>query len=510
MTSSVSRWWCHHRRVLHQYDLSCTTTTASHYQKQQHATNLKYYSALPRLQFHEEDHLERISSSSSSNDEEDNNSSKIGRLILIRHGQSEWNVTDPTRSLTARFTGWADIGLTQQGKDQAKAAGRAIQLAVKKGILPSKADDFGIPAIDVVFCSLLKRASDTMNIILEEIQLAEKIVTKAIPTPITPLSSSSLSQTRTTSASIKERPKLYQYPIPIIQSWRLNERHYGALVGLSKQGAERLYGKVRLTRWRDSWDVAPPPMPIEMVKKWGKEEHCKPVTIVRVGDGGRTCIFDPATLGMQTSIIQEHGGKKRKKQSSSSLDCLVADEEVAHTTANDSSSFMPPSESLRDAYERFLPLWTQGIAKHIRAGRTVLVVAHANTIRSILVAIDGEVATRDNAKKVKIPSALPLVYEFVDGDDAYIRLAVEESSEDDDTSMVSGSNPSYTFNGIECSGIIPGNLRVLKPPHNSLSNKTNTTDFRYQLNGTWVETDETKSVSFCTDLGKQMGEQDIA
>lgn len=505
---------CHHRCVLHyQQNLSCAAAY-HHYSKQQGTANRRFYSALPSLQSDdEEDHLEHNSSSLSSNPPHFVNAkdyqSKIGRLILIRHGQSEWNVTDPTRNLTARFTGWADIGLTQQGKDQAKAAGRAIQLAVKKGILPSK-DKF-IPSIDVVFCSLLKRASDTMNIILEEIQLAEKIVAKATPTTAaaaTSLSLSSLSQTRTT-ATIKERPKLYQYPIPIIQSWRLNERHYGALVGLSKQGAERLYGKVRLTRWRDSWDVAPPPMPIEMVKKWGKEEHCKPVTIVRVGDGGRTCIFDPATLGMQTSIIQEHGGKKRKKQSSS-LDCLVADEEEAHTTANDSSSFMPPSESLRDAYERFLPLWTQGIAKHIRAGRTVLVVAHANTIRSILFAIDGEVATKDNAKKVKIPSALPLVYEFVDGDDAYISLAGEKSSEDDDTSMVSGSNPSYKFNGVECSGIIPGNLRVLKPPHNNLTNMTNTTDFRYQLNGTWVETDETKSVSFCTDLGKQMGEQDIA
>jgi hypothetical protein len=153
------------------------------------------------------------------------------------------------------------------------------------------------------------------------------------------------------------------------------------------------------------------------------------------------------------------------------------------------------------------------MAKHIRAGRTVLVVAHANTIRSILVAIDGDVATRDNAKKVKIPSALPLVYEFVDGDDAFIRL-IEEGSNDDDTmvsssSSSSSSNPSYTFNGIECSGIIPGNLRVLKPRNNSATKKMNT-DFRYHLNGTWVETDETKSVSFCTDLGKQMGEQDIA
>jgi 2,3-bisphosphoglycerate-dependent phosphoglycerate mutase len=501
MTSSVPRWWCHHRRVLHHHyqSLRCTTTANHYYQKQQRTTNLKYYSALPSLQFDEEDHLDRISSSSS-NDKYENSSSKIGRLILIRHGQSEWNVTDPTRNLTARFTGWADIGLTQQGKDQAKAAGRAIQLAVTKGILPSK-DSTIIPAIDVVFCSLLKRANDTMNIILEEIQLAEKIVvTKATPTrgTITSFSSSTLSQTRTTTATIKERPKLYQYPIPIIQSWRLNERHYGALVGLSKQGAERLYGKVRLTRWRDSWDVAPPPMPIEMVKKWGKEDHCKPVTIVRVGDGGRTCIFDPAALGMQTSIIQEHGGKRKK----------IAD--IEEEAPGRELSFMPPSESLRDVYERFLPLWTQGIAKHIRAGRTVLVVAHANTIRSILVAIDGEVATKDNAKKVKIPSALPLVYEFVDGDDAFIRSAVEDDSEEDNISVVPSAKPSYTFNGVECSGIIPGNLRVLKPHANNSVTKMTNTDFRYQLNGTWVETDETKSVSFCTDLGKQMGEQDIA
>ncbi|EED91774.1 hypothetical protein THAPSDRAFT_263035, partial [Thalassiosira pseudonana CCMP1335] len=239
------------------------------------------------------------------------------RLVLVRHGQSEWNVTDPTRNLTARFTGWADIGLTQQGKDQAIAAGKAIELA--------RLTTIRVPAIDVAFCSLLRRATDTMNLILNE----------------------SKRNTNTTQ---------YTYNIPIVQSWRLNERHYGALVGLSKSGAERLYGKVRLTRWRDSWDVPPPPMPVEMVKKWGNDD----------------------------------------------------------SSATSSSSFMPPSESLRDTFERFLPLWIQGIAPHLRSGRTVLVVGHANTIRSMLFAIDGEVINKENAKSIKVPSALPLVYEFVD------------------------------------------------------------------------------------------------
>ncbi|KAL7550774.1 hypothetical protein ACHAWF_015067 [Thalassiosira exigua] len=402
---------------------------------------------------------------------------KIGRLILVRHGQSVWNVTDPTRNLTARFTGWADIGLTQQGKDQAAAAGRAIQSAVRKGILPSKAiaghASRLIPDIDVVFCSLLKRSTDTMNILLEEIDLAEK-------------------STANVSEEDKGSPK-YLYPIPIVQSWRLNERHYGALVGLSKEGAERLYGKVRLTRWRDSWDVPPPPMPLEMVKRWGREEHCQPVTIVKKGDSGRMCVFDPASAGMQSKKIVEHGGKTKRKTKS-------ADEE--------NSTFMPPSESLRDTYERFMPLWINGIAPHLREGRTVLVIGHANTIRSMLFAIDGNIVTRENSKKVKIPSALPLIYEFVDGSGF-------DPHEEDSATMYGINNPKSEREpngghvyGRECSSIVPGNLRVLKPI--ATGEKSESKDIQYQLNGTWVETDETHSVSFCTELGRRMGEHEIA
>lgn len=442
---------------------------------------------------------------------------KIGRLILVRHGQSKWNVTDPTRNLTARFTGWADIGLTQQGKDQALAAGRAIQLAVNNGKLPSRdrfivGDKFIVPAIDVVFCSLLKRSIDTMNLILEEIHLAEKV---SASSPV--------------SREEGDTPK-YQYPIPVIHSWRLNERHYGALVGLSKQGAERLYGRVRLTRWRDSWDVRPPPMPLEMVKRWGREDHCKPVTIVKEGDGGRMCVFDPSSMkflmnnrmhqenitsgdGRSSGMkIVEHGGKKRKDSTTS---------DINDDNDTDEVNFMPPSESLHDTYERFLPLWKQGIAPHLRAGRTVLVVGHANTIRSMLFAIDGDVATKENAKKLKIPSALPLVYELCDGSADIDRFEVEDgdgrgqnidmtSEIQADGKIESTRSRMYRLNGKEVSEIVPGNLRVLKPQAATKGRRNDKDELRHQLSGVWIETDETKSVSFCTDLGKEMGEQDIA
>jgi bisphosphoglycerate-dependent phosphoglycerate mutase len=443
---------------------------------------------------------------------------KIGRLILVRHGQSKWNVTDPTRNLTARFTGWADIGLTQQGKDQALAAGRAIQLAVNNGILPPKdrfigGEKFIVPAIDVVFCSLLKRSIDTMNLILEEIYLAEKV---SAPT--------------TASRGEEESPK-YQYPIPVIHSWRLNERHYGALVGLSKQGAERLYGRVRLTRWRDSWDVRPPPMPLEMVKRWGREDHCKPVTIVKEGGGGRMCVFDPSSVKFQRNInameqinstsgdgrisgmkIVEHGGKKRKDSTTS---------DINNDNAADEVNFMPPSESLHDTHERFLPLWKQGIAPHLRAGRTVLVVGHANTIRSMLFAIDGDVATKENAKKLKVPSALPVVYELCDGsadidcfevDDGDSRgQSIDMTDEiQADGTIEPTRRRRYRLNGKEVSEIVPGNLRVLKPQAATKGRRNDKDELRHHLSGVWIETDETKSVSFCTDLGKEMGEQDIA
>ena len=356
-------------------------------------------------------------------------------------------------------TGWANIDLTQQGKDQAIAAGRAIRMGVDMGILPSK-DQTNLPAIDVVFCSLLKRSCDTMSIILDEIGLAEKVAV------------TSLSREH---ENIEETRPKYQYPVPIIQSWRLNERHYGALVGMSKQGAERLYGKMCLSEWKETWNGPPPPMTLAMLERWKIEDHCQPMSIIReLGEDGLTGIFDPAVLGIQSDNddgvrIVEHGRKRTNNDT--------------HTIENE--TFMPLSESLHDTYERFLPLWIQGIAPHLRSGRTVCVVAHANTIRSILFAIDGEVATKQTAKMIKIPSALPLVYEFVGSD------SVTPSS-----TIING--------GRECSEIIPGNLRLLKPNKKLRRTKTvkrNADEYlRHQLNGTWVETDETKSVSFCVSV----------
>jgi 2,3-bisphosphoglycerate-dependent phosphoglycerate mutase len=402
-------------------------------------------------------------------------------------------------------TGWADIGLTQQGKDQAVAAGRAVKLAVKKGILPSKEieanDSIGVrkrlevPAIDVAFCSLLKRATDTMNLILNEVHLA-------VP----------LDKHKSSSDECVD----YQYHIPIIQSWRLNERHYGALVGLSKEGAERIYGKVRLSRWRDSWDVPPPPMPLQMLKKWDQQAHCQPVTIVNRGKTAAHRDVDDYASRASCVKILEHTGKKERSE--------IENETTITNDPNDQTlqTFMPPSESLCNTYERFMPLWLQGITPHLRAGRTVLVVGHANTIRSMLFAIDPDIVTKENSKQVKIPSALPLVYEFVDAHQSRMLGTIHGDAKE----AINGFQEGKVYiDGKECSKVVPGNLRVIKPRRHSTSlnsqptaneviysDQTNISkkEMKYSLNGVWVETEETKSVSFCTEAGRQAGEQDIA
>jgi 2,3-bisphosphoglycerate-dependent phosphoglycerate mutase len=388
-----------------------------------------------------------------------------------------------------------------------------VQFAATKGILPSKEVDVcdsngiirkkQIPAIDVAFCSLLKRAADTMNLVLREVHLAD-VADNPVPKKNDRISTESEHE--------------YQYHIPIIQSWRLNERHYGALVGLSKEGAERLYGRVRLTRWRDSWDVPPPPMPVEMLKKWGKETHCQPVTIInRVKTAATRSVDDYASRASCVKIL-EHGGKKKQMEVKIANDATISSDEAVEIKCH---SFMPPSESLKDTYERFTPLWLQGIAPHLRAGRTVLVVGHANTIRSMLFAIDPEIVTKENSKQVKIPSALPLVYDFVDNHSSRLLNMIEG----DGHTLNGHKNGKVYIDGRECSKPIPGNLRVLKPRRHSTSvNDTHPAEeviysdevnrskkeMKYSLNGIWVETDETKLVSFCTEAGRQAGEQDIA
>jgi 2,3-bisphosphoglycerate-dependent phosphoglycerate mutase len=135
--------------------------------------------------------------------------SKIGRVIFIRHGESIWNVTDPSRGLITKFTGWADVPLTLRGESQAQAAGRCLAA-------------FNIQ-VDAAYTSLLRRSKDTFELI-----------------------------STTGPTSLRH--------IPIINSWRMNERHYGALVGLSKSEAETMFDYESVMGWRRSWELRPPPM----------------------------------------------------------------------------------------------------------------------------------------------------------------------------------------------------------------------------------------------------------
>ena len=135
---------------------------------------------------------------------------KLGKLVFVRHGESIWNKTDPERGLTTRFTGWADIPLTDLGKLQAFAAGRCLL-------------KLNFP-FNAVYTSLLTRARETFDKIASQYY----------------------------ADGIKD--------IQVVASWRLNERHYGSLIGLSKVEAEEKLGREKVLGWRRSWDLRPPPM----------------------------------------------------------------------------------------------------------------------------------------------------------------------------------------------------------------------------------------------------------
>ena len=146
---------------------------------------------------------------------------KLGRLILVRHGESIWNSCDPARGMTTRFTGWCNIPLSDRGKEQAKAAARALV-------------QFNLHTFDSVYMSVLERTTMTYDLIKEEIYKIQK--------------------------TNPEGPAKHFKDPTINQSWRLNERHYGALVGLSKEEAEHSMGREPVMGWRRSWDQRPPPM----------------------------------------------------------------------------------------------------------------------------------------------------------------------------------------------------------------------------------------------------------
>jgi 2,3-bisphosphoglycerate-dependent phosphoglycerate mutase len=237
------------------------------------------------------------------------------KLVLLRHGESTWNREN-------RFTGWTDVGLTEQGIAEAGAAGRLL-----------KEERF---EFDVAYTSVLRRAITTLWKVLEEMD-------------------------RTW--------------IPIHHSWRLNERHYGALQGLDKAETAAKFGDAQVKTWRRAYDVAPPALP----------------------DG------DPR---------------------------IEADD--PRYAELDAASF-PRTECLKDTVARFIPYWHSTIVPALLAGKRTLIVAHGNSLRALIKYLD-DVADKDIVE-INIPTARPLVYELDDrlrpirhyylGDEEAIRLAME-------------------------------------------------------------------------------------
>ena len=215
-----------------------------------------------------------------------------GRLILARHGQSVWNLEN-------LFTGWTDVDLSEVGRREAICAGRQL---LAEGIVP-----------DVAHTSVLKRAIRTLWIMLEEMD---------------------------------------RMWIPVERSWRLNERHYGALQGLDKMQTVERHGEAQVKIWRRSYDVPPPPLAPD------DERHPR---------------FDPRYAGIDPALL-------------------------------------PATESLKDTLARVLPYWHEHIAPQLAAGRNVLVVAHGNSLRALVKMLDE--LSESAIVELNIPTGIPLLYEL--------------------------------------------------------------------------------------------------
>ena len=214
------------------------------------------------------------------------------KLVLIRHGESTWNLEN-------RFTGWTDVDLTPTGIQQAVSGGR---------LLKAEGYDF-----DVCYTSVLKRATRTLWHVLDEMD-------------------------RTW--------------LPVVHSWRLNERHYGALQGLNKTETAKKYGDEQVHIWRRSYDTPPPPL-------------------------------EP--------------GDPRSERNDVRYAKLGADQ-------------VPLTECLKDTVARVLPFWNESMAPAIRAGKRIVVAAHGNSIRAMVKYLDG--IADDAIVGLNIPNGIPLVYEL--------------------------------------------------------------------------------------------------
>ena len=211
------------------------------------------------------------------------------RLVLLRHGESDWNREN-------RFTGWTDVDLSARGIEEARAAGRSLAAAGLR--------------FDLAFTSLLKRAIRTLWITLEELD---------------------------------------QMWLPVEKSWRLNERHYGALQGLDKAEMAAKFGEQQVLAWRRSYDTPPPPLEKNDSRYEGS---------------------DPRYAGVA----------------------------------------VPRSECLKDTVARVIPYWNSAIAPAVSAGRKVLIAAHGNSLRALVKHLDN--ISDADIMPLNIPTGVPLVYEL--------------------------------------------------------------------------------------------------
>jgi 2,3-bisphosphoglycerate-dependent phosphoglycerate mutase len=216
------------------------------------------------------------------------------KLVLLRHGESTWNKEN-------RFTGWTDVDLTEKGREEAKTAGQVLK---KEGF-----------SFDFAYCSVLKRALRTLWSVLDELD---------------------------------------ELWIPVEKTWRLNERHYGALQGLNKSETAAKYGEDQVLIWRRSYDVPPPPL---------------------------------------EKSDERYPGHDPRYQ-------------------NVPGSELPLTECLKDTVDRFLPYWHEVIAPQVKAGRKVIITAHGNSLRALVKYLDH--LSEEEVLKLNIPTGVPLVYELDD------------------------------------------------------------------------------------------------
>lgn len=214
------------------------------------------------------------------------------KLVLVRHGESVWNRDN-------LFTGWTDVGLTDKGEDEAKEAGR---------LLKNEGFEF-----DTAYTSVLLRAVRTLDLLLEEMDV---------------------------------------HDLPVKNSWRLNERHYGALQGFNKSDMAKYCSPGQVLTWRRSYDVRPPALDKLDPRYPGNDPVYKEVAVEN----------------------------------------------------------LPVAECLKDTVERFLPYWHEEIAVDLKEGRRVIVVAHGNSLRALVKYLDD--ISNEEIPELNIPTGIPLVYEL--------------------------------------------------------------------------------------------------